>query len=124
MRDSSIHLVGDELHTRVTRFRKPTEMKGPHTATVPDLRRFSAFVAVAEELHFGRAARRLMMCQSPLSRLIMALEEDTGITLFFRNRHHVRLTEAGQSMLVDARNLLAIADQAIRKAREINTVDP
>jgi DNA-binding transcriptional LysR family regulator len=85
---------------------------------IPDLRRFRAFVVLAEELHYGRAAERLKMCQSPLSRLITGLERDIGIALFARTHHRVALTAAGRSMLHDARRIIAHVDTALRRAHE------
>jgi DNA-binding transcriptional LysR family regulator len=84
---------------------------------IPELRRLEAFVAVAEELHFRRAAKRLVMAQSPLSRMIKGLERDIGVELFVRTRRSVRLTEAGEAMLPDARDLLKRAERAIGRAR-------
>jgi DNA-binding transcriptional LysR family regulator len=84
---------------------------------VPDLRRFYAFVVVAEELHFRRAAERLVMAQSPLSRLIKGLERDIGAALFIRSRRSVRLTAAGETMWADAREMLRCAEHAVGRAR-------
>src|SRR3954463_3453597 len=77
-----------------------------------ELRLLKAFVAVAEELHFGRAAKRLHISQPPLSLHIQKLEAALGAALFTRTKHHVALTEAGQFLLGRARYLLAEADRA------------
>jgi DNA-binding transcriptional LysR family regulator len=68
-----------------------------------NLRHLRCFIAVAEELHFGRAARRLHVEQSPLSRTIRQLEADLGVTLLERTPRGVRLTPAGQVFLEEAR---------------------
>ncbi len=64
------------------------------------VQRLYQFVAVAEELHFGRAAKRLHMTQPPLSMQIRNLEEDIGVALLLRTKRHVELTEAGKVLLV------------------------
>lgn len=77
-----------------------------------DVRHLRCFVAVAEELHFARAAERLHIEQSPLSRTIKELEEDLGVRLFERTTRSTRLTWAGQVFLDDARRLFAVLEQA------------
>ncbi len=75
-----------------------------------DLHQLRCFVAAAEELHFGRAARRLEMLPSALGRFIRLLEEDLGTRLMRRTTRSVALTDDGTILLREARNLLAQAD--------------
>jgi len=79
-----------------------------------DLRKLRYFVAVADQLHFGRAADELHIAQPVLSRQIRALEQDLGASLFTRDRHGVELTDAGRQLLVDAGPLLA-STHAVRR---------
>ncbi|MEN0139821.1 MAG: LysR family transcriptional regulator [Rhodococcus sp. (in: high G+C Gram-positive bacteria)] len=71
-----------------------------------EISQITAFLAVAEELHFGRAAQRLHSAQPPLSRTIRQLEKQLGATLFDRNTRNVRLTSAGEALLGPAREIL------------------
>ena len=75
-----------------------------------DLRKLRYFVAVAEQLHFGRAAEALHIAQPVLSRQIRALEEELKAQLFVRDKRATELTPAGQQLLADAGPLLASAD--------------
>ncbi len=81
------------------------------------LEQMRGFVAVAEELHFGRAAARLQMTQPPLSRQIQKLERTIGATLLSRSHRDVALTAAGEAFLPQARHMLALAETAPDLAR-------
>ena len=82
-----------------------------------DLRKLRYFRAVAEELHFGRAAERLHIAQPVLSRQIRALEGELGVELFMRDRRRTVLAAAGEQLLRDAAPLLASADALLRRVR-------
>jgi len=88
-----------------------------------ELHQLRCFVAVAEELHFGRAAKRLFMTQPPLSRQIQLLERSLGVLLLERNNRQVRLTVAGRHFFRDARRVLEFAEQAGHSARRMASGD-
>jgi len=83
-----------------------------------ELRHLKYFVAVAEELHFRRAAERLHIAQPAVSEQIRKLENELGVALFARTHRNVTLTDAGAAMLDEARRVLIQADVAQRAARE------
>jgi DNA-binding transcriptional LysR family regulator len=87
----------------------------PHTV---ELRQLRSFVAVAEELHFRRAAEQLHLSQPSVSQQVRTLEDELGVRLFERNRRGVSLTPAGVGLLDDARDVLARATRAAERAKE------
>lgn len=83
------------------------------------LAQITSFIAVAENLHFGKAAEELNMTQPPLSRQIQKLEKSIGVHLFERNNRNVELTPAGEAFLTEAYGLLTSVERAPRKAQLI-----
>jgi DNA-binding transcriptional LysR family regulator len=79
--------------------------------TLMELRQLAAFVAVADELHFGRAAEHLGVVQPAVSQLVRRLERELGVVLFERSSHHVALTGAGAELLPAARRALSARDE-------------
>jgi DNA-binding transcriptional LysR family regulator len=89
-----------------------------------EFRQLRYFVALAEELHFGRAAAREHIVQSALSQQLQRLERELGVPLLERTTHHVQLTPAGSALLVEARQILAHLDRAALAAQRAASAAP
>jgi acetyl esterase/lipase len=91
----------------------------PRAPDAIELRHLRSFVAVAEELNFGRAAEQLYLSQPALSRQIRALEQFVGVELFRRSTHQVELTLAGEALLDRARGILRGVDEAVSVTQSV-----
>ncbi len=85
-----------------------------------DIKKLQYFIAVAEELHFNRAAEKLNMTQPPLSQQIQALENEIGVKLLERNKRQVRLTSAGAVFLEEAKSILSQLERSIKTTQLVD----
>ncbi len=86
-----------------------------------ELRHLRYFVAVAEELHFARAAERLYTSQPSVSQQLKQLEHELGVELLERTKTYVKLTPSGQAFLVRVRRILEDVEQAVESAQRTHT---
>jgi DNA-binding transcriptional LysR family regulator len=82
-----------------------------------EFRQLQYFLAVAEELNFGRAAKRLNIAQPPLTRQIQQMEQELGVQLFYRTKRRVELTEAGRAFVEESRRILLQVEQSMQVAQ-------
>lgn len=111
---SKAYRVGNDNMTALTQVRQDSDGIGPMDL---DMRKLRYFVAVAERLHFGRAAAALYITQPALSRQIRQFEEELGVELLERSSRQVTLTPAGRRLAEDGARLLTESDAAIARAR-------
>src|SRR5262245_5547695 len=103
----------DQSHTEDVDEDRGRVLAFPQAPEAIEMRHLRSFVAVAEDLNFGRAAQRLYLSQPALSRQISSLEKLVGCELFRRSTHRVELTLAGEALLDRARRLLQDLDEAV-----------
>ncbi len=105
----------------VTRTKGPEDHRLHGGGEALDLRRLRYFIALAEEMHFGRAADRLRIAQPPLSRMITRMEADVGAQLIDRSRSQIRLTQAGELLLVRAREIVRQVDEVTTQVAQLGS---